>query len=490
MENKFYQDNLEDFLKERADSFRMYPSKRIWHGIYNSLHPSRKWPSLVIWVLIISSITYVGLINKNQLTFSENNTKPIATKAIEPFAFNTNFSKQSYDNPVQLNIVQKEIYPNKNRELSSDPTNKNSVQLINKNIQPYQQKELPADINSQTSNFDNAITGKEDEIIQTQGSFNSNEITDSEKMIGSITFNKDISSKENEPVLINKIGVAIDSATVKNTFMTVKDDHINDKEWIEDFAFHNKPSVSKWKTHVAIEYYFTPSVGYRVLTSNTKYKSSSASLVAPLSNSTDYKKALSQSAAINMELGSSIIYNFTKNLNIKAGIQLNYTNYAVNAYELKHPTITTLLLNDLNNGSPVFETRSTTLANSVGVSSKRLNNNTYQISLPLGADIKLAGNNKLKWYAGATIQPTYIIGGNALLISSDLKNYVADKSFISKWNLNAGFETFLSYKTLSGITIKAGPQFRYQILSTYNKQYSYDENLYNIGMKIGIITRF
>ena len=152
--------------------------------------------------------------------------------------------------------------------------------------------------------------------------------------------------------------------------------------------------------------------------------------------------------------------------------------------------MTTITLNDLNTGLPVLSSRPTTLANTEGVYNKKLNNNTYQISLPVGADIKLAGNNNLKWFAGATIQPTYIAGGNAYFVSSDLKNYVTDNSLMRKWNLNAGIETFISYNTKSGITLNAGPQLRYQLLSTYSKEYSYSEKLYNFGLKIGIITRF
>ena len=152
--------------------------------------------------------------------------------------------------------------------------------------------------------------------------------------------------------------------------------------------------------------------------------------------------------------------------------------------------MTTLTLNDLNNGFPELVARSTTLANVSGIISKKLNNNSYQVSLPIGADIKLTGKNNLKWYLGATIQPTYIAGGNAYLISSDLKNYITDNSLMRNWNLNAGIETFISYKTKAGITINAGPQFRYQLFSTYSNQYTYDEKLYNIGLKIGITTRF
>jgi hypothetical protein len=127
--------------------------------------------------------------------------------------------------------------------------------------------------------------------------------------------------------------------------------------------------------------------------------------------------------------------------------------------------------------------------NKAGENLTRLNNKTIQFSLPIGADYKLAGNDKLKWYIGATIQPTYVASGNAYLVSSDYKNYIDMPSMLRAWNLNAGFESFVSYKTSSGSYINLGPQFRYQLLSTYSNRYTYSENLYNIGIKLGIMRK-
>lgn len=490
MENNLYQDNLEQFLKQRADNFRMYPSRRVWHGIYNDLHPSRKWPSLIIWVLLISSITYIGLTNKNQVSFSENNPPITASVNHEPRLIQKGASVETSISTDPKNIVtqqQNQEIPGNNRGNSG---NNKPVLLKMKDEQPGKPSVTVSDIIKQPLFTKNDLANNTGRNENTVGSVIPDEIPGTDKADGSIAVFTGLMNEADPVVSISPMAKKTDAIARDKSIITNQISFNNDKEWIEDFAFHNKVSVSKWKTNVALAYYFTPSVGYRVLSMNTNYSPSSASLVAPITNNLDYKKALSQSAEINMELGSSIIYSYTKNWNIKAGIQLNYTNYAINAYELKHPTMTTLLLNDLENGFPVLDPRSTDLANSVGVSSKKLNNNTYQLSLPFGADLKIAGKNKIKWYAGATIQPTYIIDGNAYLISSDLKNYVTDKSLMRKWNLNAGFETFLSYKTIGGITINAGPQFRYQVFSTYNKQYTYDENLYNFGLKIGIITKF
>ena len=110
-------------------------------------------------------------------------------------------------------------------------------------------------------------------------------------------------------------------------------------------------------------------------------------------------------------------------------------------------------------------------------------------SIPIGFAIKLSGNNKLEWFAGATVQPTFVMGGKAYLISADRRNYVVDASLIRKWNINTGFETYINYK-FDGFTLQAGPQFRYQLLSTYYKRYTVNENLSNVGLKLGIVKSF
>lgn len=63
MENEFYTGDFEQLIKEKADQFRMYPSKRVWHSIYNNLHPSRRWPSAVMSLLLITSLSFIGYLN-------------------------------------------------------------------------------------------------------------------------------------------------------------------------------------------------------------------------------------------------------------------------------------------------------------------------------------------------------------------------------------------------------------------------------------------
>ena len=95
----------------------------------------------------------------------------------------------------------------------------------------------------------------------------------------------------------------------------------------------------------------------------------------------------------------------------------------------------------------------------------------------------------MEWHAGATIQPSFIFGGTTNFISSDYRSYVSDPSLLRRWNMNTGIETYVNYK-MNGYTLQVGPQFRYQLLSTYTKKYTVNENLYNMGLKVGLVKNF
>jgi hypothetical protein len=130
--------------------------------------------------------------------------------------------------------------------------------------------------------------------------------------------------------------------------------------------------------------------------------------------------------------------------------------------------------------------RTTPYSNKSGLDQVRLHNETFQLSLPVGIDMRILGNENIQWNIGATIQPTYLLSGKSYLISSDRRNYVKENSMINRWNLNAGFETFVTYKS-NGIIYQVGPQFRKQLFSTNNKNFAIQEKLVNYGIKFGVI---
>jgi hypothetical protein len=45
MERSFYNEDFdfEELIRQKSDQYKLYPSDKVWRGINNSLHPTRKW---------------------------------------------------------------------------------------------------------------------------------------------------------------------------------------------------------------------------------------------------------------------------------------------------------------------------------------------------------------------------------------------------------------------------------------------------------------
>ena len=77
MDRKLYSDNFEKLLKENADGFRMYPSKKVWHGLYNDIHPGKRWPSITMFIMFLFSFLLIGHLNTSNNRGNEINTTDV-----------------------------------------------------------------------------------------------------------------------------------------------------------------------------------------------------------------------------------------------------------------------------------------------------------------------------------------------------------------------------------------------------------------------------
>ncbi len=519
MEREFYTDEFEQLLKEKSDQFRMYPSKRVWHSIYNDLHPSRRWPSAAISIFLITTLMFIGYLNtgdnKVNSRFNETNTDQISNKtdnnqsnkttkhnyktnANQHFAVNStgkiyrdfNLSESEFlaytivknnrpnylfssvtSNASEVNNIDKKVTDNGSKDL---------IQTMNTYIKSNQiyadlaaTRKKAKDLNTIANNKSVDIYNRDKESVSTKTTVPTTAVVKPASTdLNSNDLNKTISNEE-KSVVKNKLNAEVKSLTPE------------EKAWIENFTLQNKPSQNKWKGRLAVDIYATPAVNYRKLSTNSKGSAT------PFANS-DINNSISQKPGLGIETGIGLNYAFAKKLQLKAGIQFNYTNYNIDADQTNHPILTSILLNDPNTGFSYSAARTSSISNSYNSAALQpvtLHNRTYQISIPVGFAYKLSSHNNVDWFTGASIQPTYVFGGKANLISSDLKSYVSDPSSIRNWNLSMGFETYMNFK-LSGYNLQIGPQVRYQFYSTYNKKVALIEKPYAVGLKVGLIKVF
>ncbi|MEO7047258.1 MAG: hypothetical protein ABI091_18295, partial [Ferruginibacter sp.] len=510
-------DDFERFLRDTTDNFRMYPSKKVWHSLYNDLHPARRWPSLAITLLLIASVLFVGITNNTSILNKQlSNEKRIAENK---FIDNGN-TEQPLNFPATANENVNKLQNNtvliKQQSNITTAISRNSPNTVYNNFEERTINNISLISDKRTSSTEQSLALSPESktailLAETK------ELKNQEKIIipanaVDAEINKNNSEEtaagnNNTPVIENIIAENIISTVSSELANKQKADAaenikksnaslLSDRQWFEDYAFHNKAINSKFKQNASFQFYITPSIGFRKLSQNNSLNANSNSLntsiiVTNPAIPQELSDKITQSSAINIETGTALLYNISKNIRLKTGVQFNYTSYNVNAIELSHPIQTNILLNDPKTGAAYLSPRVSGLANSlIAKNSTKLKNNTLQIAIPLGADFKIAGKNNLKWYVGLDVQPTYITGGNLYALSADSKNYIEDPTLLRKWNMNAAIESFLSYKTRSGVVLTVGPQARYQFLSTYDKRYTYTEKLYNFGLKFGMLTRF
>ena len=476
MEHKNNNNEFEHFLKDSIENFIMIPQRKVWYGIYNHLHPEKKWPSIAVCFCILVSIMHLGISNNKQI--------------------NTNSQIAKNESLNNQNILDAQIIKDNTVAL-----NQNTANIIAQRI-------ITDDISGTSNSITNQIDGTSLTAL-----YNNTFFTSSTKN----KFNVAIQNgtiEENEIKTINTVGVKEniieeEKATIQNnatpkktileslTSTTNAENKIANKEKKiepkpeDNFAsFAKTVIIPKLRNKKEISYYVTPSVGYRVL---VQRESTPTSIAASTFNgvgsgitlpNADASLAIKDQQAFNMEIGAAVSHKINKKIKLTTGVQVNYTNYISKATSLDHPT-QNVVASSRNSG---VEYRSMDFSSNPGQLS--LNKTTLQISVPIGVEYTVLGNDNIKLNVAASVQPSYVIAGSGYVLSADTKYYVSEKDLLNRFNVSASLETFVSIKTASGIHFNVGPQVRYQLFSNYKKNYNFSEKLYNIGAKIGVSTSF
>jgi hypothetical protein len=233
--------------------------------------------------------------------------------------------------------------------------------------------------------------------------------------------------------------------------------------------------------------FFAPTISYRKLMQNKTFLNSGQSISSPYNFAlfTNINSVVTHKPDVGLELGFSAGYPVTKNIKVIVGLQFNVSKYDIRAYS--YPSeIATIALHDNGTGVSNSVSTLTNYRNFDGYKVNWLHNLYLSASVPVGAEFKVANSKKAWIGVSGTLQPTYILGDRAYLISSDYKNYAEVPWLIRKWNVNSSFETFAAYST-GKINWKVGPQVRYQLLSSFQEKYPVKEHLFDFGLKVGIM---
>jgi hypothetical protein len=458
MESNYRNRDFEQYIKENADQYRMFPSEKVWKNINGTLHTRRKWygfglgllllvtGTAVTWVMVsypVSKTQPVAAVKPNPATpvTSSRSTSPETIEKVLPFSHTAAASKKSFDRETGSGNAPSFILQNDPAKLSVVISPEQPIIARIEKVQFLPVQKSPLSLQNAGSNYESY---ESDDEIQTGIA----------------------SSPDRHPLRMPSSDRP--SRFSETTYPLISESATD--------AYLPKRQSKK----ISWQLFITPTISYRKLSEN---KTSDNNANFPFASSLgNVNKAVTHKPDMGLQVGLSGRYPITKNLRIRGGLQFNINRYDIKAF-FNNAEVATINLNEPNGINSVSAwTRYRTFN---GYNADWLKNYYFSVSAPIGVELQLIGNSKTSVGIAASIQPTYIIKDRAYLISSDYKNYAKFPGLIRHVNVNTGLETFVNY-TSGKTKWQIGPQVRYQVFSSFHNKYPVKENLFDFGIKIGM----
>ena len=486
MDRRYNNRDFEHFLKQNADQYRMFPSEKVWEGIHHTLHTRRRWYGIGLALLLLSTATVTTIMlnnagKKQQLVDKGPVTKTndILTKQtasntviIAPQKPAVNNSVIQRPDKLQASLVadQQQLIAPAGAELEEQ-----AGKLTLEVIPEINLKSAVANIQPLSVQKNTEILKKTSPALQTKKAmFKPNPPVAS-------------TQPENNTVIVDNI---IERKEVKteneNSITTERKEY--SPYTIESVV--NSYKYKKSRKKLSWQIFITPTISYRKLKENKTFLEAARTTLGTPANYgysfSDINNIVTHKPDIGLQLGFVTGYPVSKRLRITAGLQFNVSKYDIRAYSHTGEVATIALSN--NAGGTNTVSTITNYRNIGGYKADWLHNMYISGSAPVGLELKLSENKKTTVGIAGTIQPTYILGNRAYLLSADFKNYAEVPSLTRKWNLNTGFEIYAGYST-GKLDWRIGPNVRYQVFSSFIDKYPIREHLFDFGLKLGLMLK-
>ncbi len=512
MEEKFYLDDFELSLQEQMNQLKMVPSKKVWYGIYNDLHPGRRWPSVMISLLLIFSIVFVGYINTNPDKNATEKNVIAGGKIVSSAGANNPQSAQDIQQSEKLqNQVSNGVaLAVENRSQNSRDLKSNEVNPASKRTEGKGNRRLKTDPGTKVAGVKDhgnmpSLSGLvADASIQGKTtSEHRNAIFPSEHH-GNIFPGITDAFNESSIVGISNIPGVIENSSaflLPHPFIEKQPKNQLSIQPVFDISIEaglaanaenttngtREATRTKKKKNAKISWvYYAGASMSNVVFKGKPLKSPvlNSTLVASSSQQMQNDMRVIRSSAIGFEAGLQMNYAIIPNLEVTVGANITRSGYNI-VSNLVHPTLSNLLLKDPSTGDTYTRGFVTHYGDGTGISTVTLHNFSYQASIPVGLQYKVWANDKIQVKLGFDVEPTYVINADAFVLSSNGKNFVEVPDLLRKWNVGSNFAPFVSFRS-NKFRWNVGPNIRYQWLSSYEKSYPAKEHLIDYGIRVGI----
>lgn len=464
MERNFYTDDFERLIRQKADQYKMYPSDQVWKGVYKSLHGRKKWRWAGLAVLLLG----IGIYTADQY-FSDKPANQIANNIQPSITAASETNQPTAAAPLRENNAFTQPGSVAGGQSGNNPVSRGTQNLL---------QDVSQSITSYSNEGSFVIENEPEDITAIKAARTSSVENHTQEFNTAAEIEKNGLKEPAADAEASNKALTLADAASESVLPTEKSQTVN---WLQDYAVFQLAAPKP--DRIGLQLHFSPTVNYRKLRGSSYYPVSDVKNI-PLSSNImgDVDQYVKHRPALGFEVGASLTYQASKRVNFKAGVQFNYSRYTIEAYE-GHSELATISLNSVFLADTV--SRYSNIRNLSGFAEEDLANQYYQLSVPVGIDFTVLGDKNLQVHVAGTIQPTYLLNRNSYLITTDYKNYMREPSLVRRWNVNGGLETYVSYNT-GTVRWQVGPQFRYQLLSTYSRKYPIREQLMEYGFKIGV----
>ena len=448
-ERILYDDEFEKQLKEKADQFKMYPSDKVWNEVYSSLHTRRRRFVAGMTFLIGGILFLAG----TQLIFPSKYTVP------KTIAANVNTPAKPATAGTLHSFTTNEfaIAPtdNSDDQRSADGSLNTTVPFV-----------LHSGIPSDKESRPEEMLELQREKIQTNNRVKPIQPADLKVSAKSVTL-----------LTVPDLNENGQTAPANPKVNSVSTDLVPEKSVTQLTHIHN--SRFSWEIYVAptMNTHYLYGLNYQTMAQSIQ---SAPIMVVHFANVNGF---VDNTPTMGYDLGGNILYRISKNISLKAGLDFSFNRYYIKTYN-SNPSQASATLN-----SYLGYVADSLVNSNSGITTDKnpqhFQNKYYQLSLPVGVEMNVAGNGKLQLHMGATLQPSYLLNTDAYVLSDDYSSYIKNAQAFRRWNLIAGAEVYISYG-IGKLRWELGPQVRYQIFSTYKNSYPLQENMLNYGIRIGI----
>jgi hypothetical protein len=509
MERRFSMNDFEESLKEHADDFKMIPSKRVWHGIYNDLHPGRRWPSVAMSFLLIFTLVVVGHLNTHTGSQVHNISKDYFSsqnKNLKARALSSNnrsniSNADDFKNASNTTLSQQIIADKLKSESSSSNSNTTNTNhsYIAANTSPKNAQTFNKTVLESANNV-NTISQQDNKVKSQQNINIKPTMVESNDYYAELNSQTNISNYNNLKIDYPQKDIDLNNVyTIKPDIQVYKSENIlsadkssSSSSVTDRKVLPNKPQSAQTKNVAKLHHKKNAKISWVFYAApNVNSVTFSGQPIKPITNLGSPAVAINQkenriiyNSSLGFEAGTQFNYEISKKLSFTLGLQVTYSGYKIISNQV-HPTLSTLMLKDSKTGVIYAKNYLTHYGDGTGLSAVPLRNYSLQASLPLGLQYELFGNKKLQFNAAANFAPSLILKSNAYLLSSDGSNYINDPSLLRKWNMSSNFGLFMTFRS-NKLKWQIGPNVRYQWLSTYKPDYTIKEHLIDYGLRIGI----